>query len=90
MWSKWPLFALMLVACSGEGDELEAPMLGDCANCGTAPVSGGGISGGGGADAAVEDAGTGNFDALTSVDVGVIPDVSTNPDVDMVDVGVSE
>ena len=94
MWSKWPVLAVMLVACSGEGDELQAPMLGDCPNCGTAPVSGGGISGGG-TDASFgdADAGDASFDASTDgldlVDVGVNPDAGNAPDgTDIVDVGV--
>ena len=89
---KWPLLVVMLLGCSGEGDELEAPMLGDCANCGTAPISGGGISGG--ADASVFDAGAdaGFFDATFDVlvnDVGVSSDVNNTPDrLDIVDTGV--
>ncbi|HEX4517644.1 MAG TPA: hypothetical protein VGH87_13040 [Polyangiaceae bacterium] len=52
-------------------------MIGDCMNCGTAPVSGGGISGGGGADASFGDADAANFD------------VNENPDgLDIIDVGV--
>ena len=88
MWSKWLVLALMLVACSGEGDELQAPMLGDCANCNSAPSAGGGSSGGGTAAALHLDGGDAGLDALTNVDVGVISDASTGPDVDIVDVGV--
>jgi hypothetical protein len=72
---KWPLFAVMLVACGVGGPD--APMIGDCTNCGTAPVSGGGISGGSGADASFADVDAANFDA------------TENPDsIDIVDVGV--
>ena len=93
MW-KWPLIALMLLACSGEGDELEAPMLGDCTKCNTAPSAGGGISGG---DASIDaDAGdaadfdaTASTDGLAIVDVGVSSDAGNTPDgLDIVDVGV--
>ncbi len=72
---KWPILAVVLVAC-GVG-EPDAPMIGDCANCGTAPVSGGGISGGSdsGVDASFGD--VANFDA------------TENPDgLDIVDIGV--
>ena len=89
---KWPLLVVMLLGCSGEGgDELEAPMLGDCTNCNTTPSSGNGSSGGG-ADASIGfDAGdaSSSFDAIDIVDVGVSSDVNNAPDgLDIVDVGV--
>jgi len=71
---KWPILALMLVACSGEGDELEAPILGDCAHCSTAPSAGGSSSSGdGGVLDANDDEST--FDASDLVDVGVPSDI---------------
>jgi len=74
---KWPLLVVMLLACS-EGDELEAPMLGDCSNCNSSPSPGGGIRGGGGADASFTDAGDAN-----------VGDASETPDgLDIVDTGV--
>jgi hypothetical protein len=80
MW-KWLVLAVVLLACSG-GDELEAPLLGDCANCNSAPSPGGGISGGNpdagplGDDAAGFDVG---LDALDIVEVGVNLDAPINP-----------
>jgi hypothetical protein len=78
--SKWLVLALLLVACSGEA-ELEAPMLGDCNKCGTAPISGGSNSGfpeGGALDAAS------TFDAA---DFDAVLTSDTAPDgLDIVDV----
>ena len=81
MWLKWPVLAMTLLACSGEGDELEAPMLGDCMTCSRAPLSGGEISGG--------DGGAG-FDANNegSIDVINLFDVGAPDRLDIVDVGV--
>ena len=91
MW-KWFVLAMTLVACSGGGDELEAPMLGDCTKCNTAPSSGGGSSGGGSNDASSGfDGGTFDAanDAIDIVDVGVSSDAANASDaIDIVDVGV--
>jgi len=80
MW-KWPVLALMLVACSGDAD-LEAPMLGDCSNCNTAPSPGGGISGGSDASIDAEAGDAADFDAAVS------DEVNTPDGLDIVDVGV--
>jgi hypothetical protein len=76
MW-KWPCFVIVLaVACSTGNDE-HPPMLGDCANCGEAPVNGGGGSSGVPEGGGIPDRGNSNGgdvavpDALDIVDVGV-------------------
>lgn len=75
---RWPLLVVMLLGCSGEGDELEAPMLGDCATCKSAPSAGNGSSSssGSGSDASF-DGGDASFDVNNAPDV-----------LDIVDTGV--
>jgi hypothetical protein len=81
MWSKWPVLAVMpmLFACSVGGDELDAPLIGDCTSCTSGPGAGGGITGesDAGVDFDAEDVGVpsdaGNLDTIDLVDVGVPP-----------------
>jgi hypothetical protein len=72
---RWPCLVVFLLACSGEGDELEAPMLGDCETCDQAPINGGGSSevpdGGG-----TEDSGNTNGGDVALPDVLEIVDVA--------------
>jgi hypothetical protein len=89
---KWPLVAVMLLACGGDLDNPPA-LLGDCSNCGAAPISGGGISGGSDASSNGFDGGDASFDAsldaIDIVDVGVSSDAGNSSDaIDIVDVGV--
>jgi hypothetical protein len=75
----WLFLAAMLVACSGEGDEVEAPMLGDCAHCGTAPISGGGSSGFPDASSSQVDADAAVFDSTPPDGLDIV-DVIVNLD----------
>jgi hypothetical protein len=66
------LAVALLIGCSGEGEELEAPMLGDCTDCNSNPAAGGGISGSSDASIGDDAAGLdGSLDAIDLVDIGV-------------------
>jgi len=77
MW-KWSMLALILVACGAES-ELEAPLLGDCPNCETAPISGNG--GGGFPEAGGFDAGgdVADFDAINTDELDIVDAASPIP-----------
>jgi len=75
---KWPMLVVTLVACSGDAPDLP-PMLGDCPNCGAAPISGnggGGVPEGGGFDAGGDVA---DFDAINTDELDIVDALSPIP-----------